>query len=77
MILKYKVPKHERKWFKKRVIYCKILQTEELKDTYKKAHLIRMLNFHNNTSIFLNTDLEELNIIDKLKLKIGGYNVQD
>lgn len=77
MILKYKVPKHERKWFGKRVIYCKILQTEKLKNIDKKAHLVRMLNFKGITSIYLNTDLEELNIIDKLKLKIGGYNVQD
>lgn len=66
MILKYKTPKSERKWFNKKVIYCRVFAKEKMANGLE-AYVVKMLNFHNNTSIYLSSDLCKLNLLDRLK----------
>lgn len=69
MILKYKVPKHYLKNYEnKKIIYCKIINTTELNT--KKVYLVKMLNFYNISNLFGNYELEKLNLLDKIKLKL-------
>lgn len=68
MILKYEVPKTERKIYNnKRIIYCKIKQTLKLVEGMN-AYNTEMINLNNRTNIFLNVNLKKLNLIDKIRI---------
>ena len=67
MILKYKVPSYYLKNYdNKKVIYCKIVKTTEALD--KKVYLVKMLNLYNISNIFGDYELENLNLLDRIKL---------
>lgn len=69
MILKYKVPKNTRFRYKnKKIIYCIIKDEIFISMSKKKVYLVSMLNHGNKTSIFLDNELEKLNLFDKLKI---------
>ena len=69
MILKYKVPENLRKKYgNKKIIYCKIEQEQKMKTCNRICYKAKMLNYKNLSNIFLNNDLEKLNILDRLKL---------
>lgn len=75
MILKYKVPKEYRKkvYDNKKIIYCEIEQSLKLKDCEQEVYKIKMLNYNNFSNIFSKNELQKLNILDKIKIKLGGY----
>lgn len=75
MILKYKVPKEHRKkiYDNKRIIYCKVLEDKKLEHTDLIVYRVEMINYHNFTNIFSIKELKQLNIFDKIRLKLGGY----
>ena len=67
MILKYRVPKYYLKSYdNKKVIYCKIVKTTETIN--KKVYLAKMINLYNVSNIFVEDELKELNLLDKIKL---------
>lgn len=72
MILKYKVPKAERKMYRnKKVLYCEILQTIKLNTVKSKdrfCYLVKILNF-NVTAIFTSDDLKKLNFFERILFK--------
>lgn len=69
MILKYKVPQKLRyRYGNKKIIYCKIEQEIKMKTCNRICYKVRMLNHKNLSNIFLDDDLEKLNILDRLKL---------
>ena len=69
MIFKYKVPKKERfRYGNKKIIYCEVEQEQKMVICNKICYKVRMLNYKNLSNIFLNSDLKNLNILDKIKL---------
>ena len=76
MILKYKVPKAERKIYRnKKVLYCEILQTIKLNTVESKdrfCYLVKILNFNVTaifTAIFTSDDLKKLNFFERILFK--------
>lgn len=74
MILKYKVPKAERKIHgNKKVLYCEILQTIKLNTVKSKdrfCYLVKILNYKVNvTAIFTSDDLKKLNFFERILFK--------
>lgn len=68
MILKYIVPKKERKFYKnKKIVYCKILQEINMSNGMI-LYNTEMLNLGKRTNIFLNVYLKKLNLFDRIKL---------
>ena len=69
MILKYKVPKAERKMYRnKKVLYCKISRSIPLVNK-KICYLVRIINIDNVTAIFTSDTLKKLNFIEKIVLR--------
>lgn len=67
MLYKYIVPEHYKKMFdNKKIIYCEVINTVE--DIQPKVYLVKMINFMNASNIFSEKDLQELNILDKVKI---------
>lgn len=74
MILKYKVPKAERKIYRnKKVLYCEILQTIKLNTIEPKnkfCYLVKILNYKVNvTAIFTSDDLKKINFFESFLFK--------
>lgn len=72
MILKYKPDKIYRHIYgNKKIIYCRVIETRVISNL--KCYKVIMINYHNMSNILMETELEKLNIIDKIKLLfIGG-----
>lgn len=67
MLYKYIVLKDYKKMYNnKKIIYCEVINTIE--DIQPKVHLVKMVNFRNASNIFSEKDLQELNILDKIKI---------
>lgn len=67
MILKYKPDKTYRRVYEgKKTIYCKVLEVKDISNL--KCYKVKMINYHNMSNILIETELEKLNIIDKIKL---------
>ena len=69
MIVKYKVPKTEKKMYRnKKVLYCKILRSMPL--TNKKiCYLVKIINLNSSTGIFTSDDLKKLNFFESFLFK--------
>ena len=71
MIMKYKVPKELRsKMNNKKTIYCKIKKVQELKMSERKIYLVNMINYGFLSNMFMDYELEKLNILDNIKIKL-------
>lgn len=72
MILKYKVPKEFKKrlYENKRIIYCEIINEQKIDSTDLKVYKVKMVNYKNFTNIFGSYELKQLNIFDKIRLKL-------
>lgn len=67
MILKYKPDKIYRHVYEdKKTIYCKVLEVKDISNL--KCYKVKMINHHNMSNILIETELEKLNIIDRIKL---------
>ena len=67
MIVKYKPDKAYRHIYNnKKVIYCKIIQATKVANT--RCYKVKMLNHHNMTNLLMESELEKLNLLDKIKL---------
>ena len=70
MILKYNVPTKFRHLFgNEKIIYCEVVRQQELLDgiiLYK----VKMINNNYFSNIFTSKDLKQLNLWDKIKLKL-------
>ena len=74
MILKYHVPKEYLKRFNnKKTIYCLITEQISLGLSNKKIYKAVMINYKNISNMFHSDELEEINLWDKIKIKLGGY----
>lgn len=71
MIMKYKVPKELRnKMNNKKTIYCKIKKVQELKMSERKIYLANMINYGFLSNMFMDYELEKLNMLDNIKIKL-------
>jgi hypothetical protein len=68
--MKYKVPKELRsKMNNKKTIYCKIKKVQELKMSERKIYLVNMINYGFLSNMFMDYELEKLNMLDNIKIK--------
>lgn len=67
MIMKYKpdIP-YRHIYGDKKTIYCKVLEVKDISNL--KCYKVKMINHHNMSNILIETELEKLNILDKIKL---------